>query len=159
AEVLNVFARAPQRGGRLVAMLGQLLVDGFDVALGPADGGNFDLAARSDVENRGHVGQAVSIRHRVLRRIVERDGKSDAVFAQEILGVARLVLRDAEYGDVGSSIRLVHALQKRKSILANRAAHLEEHQHNRTVGERLPQRHLSALHSRQREIWSEYARV
>src|ERR1035437_10560397 len=57
AEVLNVLALAPQRGGRLVAMLGQLPVDGIDFALGPADAGHFDFAVGRDVENRGHVGQ------------------------------------------------------------------------------------------------------
>src|ERR1017187_8368739 len=72
AEVLNIFAFAPERCGRLVAMVSQLTVDGFDVGLGPADAGNFDLAVGSDIENRRHVGQAVSVRHRIVRWIVKR---------------------------------------------------------------------------------------
>ena len=63
---------------------------------GPSYGGDFNFAARRDVEKRGDVGETVGIGNGVVVGfVIDGDGKVESVLARKCLGVREAVLTNA----------------------------------------------------------------
>src|SRR6266571_4243070 len=114
-----------ERRERNFFALGELGRNGFQILLVETHGADFDGAVRVDQEDRGYVGQAVSVGHRVAI-LVEDQREGHGVFPGKILGRAGIVLRDAEKRRAVVSVLFVEALEKRKRELADGAGDFEE---------------------------------
>src|SRR5882762_11785043 len=133
--------------------LGKMRGNRFQVFLVKAHAADLHSAAGIDQKNRGHVGQAISVRNRIAV-FVEKQREGHAVFLGKILGGARVVLGDPEESYGVAAITFVEAFEEGECELADGAGALEERGYD---GAALPQgveRVFLVVESLERKSWS-----
>ena len=105
-----------------------------------------------DPENTGDIRKSVGVGHGKFIDIVEQYRKCDIELLDEGGGIFLIVLRNADESNVSSTVIFVNPIQKRKSILADRAGNFEKRGNHWTAGERIPKRKILSCHGWQSEV-------
>src|ERR1700756_4155934 len=154
AEVVDIFPGPEHRSLHHLRQFCHSVIELLEVAPHPTYTGHFDFAVRSNPENRGHVGESISVGHGVCSRVIQKQRERNAVLPGKSHRVFLIVLRNAYEVYVFVPISLVESVEKRERILARRTGDLEKCGNHRPTVEGLVQGKLFALQGAESEVGS-----